>query len=277
MRAVMRCAQALRREEDGQALLWGAGVVVLVVVLFYGAVDIGLLVLGKIQAQTAADGAALSAAALKASVHNTRSLAYRAQSGQVMLARQALIEATGLAVRELSQPGHKPAQFRECLGRARGHIKKVTMLREGVLEFNQWVTDAKVGPDAVERAASIGLKGNLGFLAVSDRGNQRLLTQGGALVENARTSHAVGGVVYGAEAMNRNGHAGKSLVRISPRLNVLGAGVFGIGSSQELEAEAAAGPLEAHTLWGALPALDAYGINWYTVRLLPIGTSGRAP
>ena len=102
----------LAREEDGQALLWGAGVIVITMALFYGAVDMGLLVLGKIQAQTAADAAAMSASALKATVHNTRSVAYRAASGQIALSRMKLVEATGLALQGLVDPKADKTKFK---------------------------------------------------------------------------------------------------------------------------------------------------------------------
>ena len=80
------------------------------------------------------------------------------------------------------------------------------------------------------------------------------------------------GVVFRSEGMDKRGHAGKSAVVVSPRAGAFGGGMMGYASSAVLSATAVAGPVEAHKQYGkGLRGVDAYGIDWYTVRLLPVG------
>lgn len=272
----MRWHRRLIEDEDGQALIWGAGVLVLLVACFYGAIDLGQLVLGKIQAQNAADAAALSASSLKASVHNTRSLAYRATTGQVNLTRLQLVKATGLAIDEIAHPGGKNAsEFGKALKRARGHRNKVERLRTGILAFNAWVTGPQAGARVVQQAAEYGYLGNMGTLATADRQNLSLLNEGSdALAEHNRSfgNKIIGNVTYAGEALVEGGHAGKSLVRITPKVGAFGGRWLDYQASSPMSAEAAAGPIPARELYGkSLAAIAPYGIEWYTVRLMPIG------
>lgn len=270
----------LLHEEDGQALMYGAGVIVLLVALFFGAVDLGQLVLGKIQAQNAADSAAMSASSLKAGVHNTRTIAYRAASGQLTLSRMQLVKATGLAFQELAKPGTKSQkQFKESIKEARGHRFRIEKLRDGIIKFNQWATNAQDGPQAARKAAEIGYLGNIGSLGMADSRNMNLLDGLEALAENGRSapgtggqSSTVGGVTYTGEGLNPNGAAGKTLVRIAPRVGAFGAAWLSYSGDGVLPAEAVAGTMLAEKAYGKNPAgLSKYGVNWYTVRLMPIG------
>lgn len=272
----MRWHRRLIEEEDGQALIWGAGVLVLLVALFYGAMDLGQLVLGKIQAQNAADAAALSASSLKASVHNTRSLAYRATTGQIHLTRLQLVKATGLAINEIAKPGGANAsEFQKSLKRAAGHRNKVERLRTGLIAFNQWVTGPQAGARLVQQAAEYGYLGNMGTLATADRQNLHLLAEGtDSLAEHNRSfgNKIIGNVTYTGEALSEGGHAGKSLVRIEPKITAFGGRWLDYQTSSPMSAEAAAGPVPARELYGkTLAAIAPYGIEWYTVRLMPIG------
>jgi hypothetical protein len=273
----------LYREEDGQALLWGAGVTVLIVACFFGAMDMGQLVLGKIQAQNAADAAAMSAASLKASVHNTRSLAYRATTGQVQLTRLQLIRATGIAITEISTPAGRQKDFADAVGRASFHRNKVERLRNGILQFNQWVTGTgtgeKAGPELARQAAEVGYVGNLGTLWTADPKNLKLLDQGtDAFFENKRTPGGIiGNVTFEGEAMNNTGHAGKSMVRITPSVGAFGGAVLGHDNKAALTADAVAGSIPADKVYGKSKAMSLYGIEWYTVRLMPIGNDPSRP
>lgn len=262
----------LAREEDGQSLLYGAGVVVMTVALFYGAMDIGLLVLGKIQAQNAADAAALAAASLKASVHNTRSLAYRAATGQVNLTRLALVEATNAALIEIARPHNNPEAFRKAIAKARGHRAKVEKLAACLKQFNSWVTDDTVGPRLTYQAAEIAYIGNLGYLRIADDSN--LTFKKDAMIENSTSSPTIGGVAYGGESLARGKFAGKSMVKIEPKINAIGAGFLDYSEQSVLSATAVAGPVDAKSQYGSTKAVDRYGITWYTVRLMPIGKDG---
>jgi hypothetical protein len=267
-------SQALKRlygEEDGQALLYGACVLVLIGTFFYGALDLGQLVLGKINAQSSADSAALSAAALKVSVHNTRSLAYRAMTGQLDLTRLQLIRATGAAISEISTPGKNQTVFEDAIKRAHWHHTKVEELRTGLLAFNAWVSSKSAGSELVQQAAEIGYAGSLGSLASSDQGNVALLDDPQALLENAGRGGAgkmVGHVLYPAEALTPDGMAGYSYVKIQPKVTTLGPASMGMGNTTAMEAMAVAGPIEVPP-GNSINA--RYGINWYSVRLQPVG------
>lgn len=265
-------AKRLYREEDGQALLWGAGVIVLLVALFFGAVDLGQLVLGKIQAQNAADAAAMSASSLKVSVHNTRSLAYRAITSEVNLTRTQLIAATGYAVDEIRNPSGAKSKFDKAMARAGKHRSKVERLRDGLVKFNQWVVSPEVGTGLVRQAAEIGYLGNMGTLGTADPGNLGLMHDEGTLAESERSMLAktIGGVTYTGEAMTPGGHFGKSYVKLKPKVGAFGGAWLGYDASSLLTADAAAGPVPAKGFYST-QGIDAFGINWYTVRLMPIG------
>lgn len=264
----------LRREEDGQALLYGVGVIVIAAVLFYGAMDVGLLVLGKIQAQTAADAAALSATAVKAGVHNTRSLAYRAQTGQLALARTQLARATALALKALTKtdPAARKS-FDEAVGLAVFHRNNVADLRKGLMAYNAWVARPDVGPATVKKAAQIAYEGNIGVLGVMIPANMKLIRSDEAFAEFAVSSPLIGGTTFREEGIL--GAGGKSHVTVEPKVGVIGGGLLGYGQSAALRAMSTAGPIDAKREFGdSLPALSStggYGINWYTVRLLAIG------
>lgn len=273
----MRTLARLAHEEDGQALLWGAGVIVITMALFYGAVDMGLLVLGKIQAQTAADSAAMSASALKAGVHNTRSLAYRAASGQVALSRMQLVQATGLALQGLVDPKADKAKFKDALERAIHHRKNVLALHTGLKNYNAWLAGQEVGKAGVRKAAEIAYHGNIGVLGVMDSYNLTLIKREAALAENGGGG-MIGGTLYTEEAID--GAGGKSFVAVEPRVNALGSGLLGYGKQAALGAWASAGPVDVGRAYGdkfaSLNPATGYGINWYTVRLMAIGKGGEA-
>lgn len=274
----MKRLSDLLHEEDGQALLYGVGVIVIIAALFFGAVDLGRLMLGKMQSQNAADAAALSAASLKAGLHNTRALAYRAASGQLTLSRMKLIEATGLALQEIGKPNSNPTAYKNAVRAARGHRLKLEKLRDGLLKFNRWATDASQGPEATRQAAEIGYLGNIGSLG-SDSYNMHLFDDAAPLAESGKKApgaggqgYMAGGVTYPGEALTATGNAGKSWVRISPTLGAFGGSWLNYGDDDSLYAEAVAGSMLAKHAYGKNPpGLEQYGINWYTVRLMPIG------
>lgn len=269
MRAMLK---RLQREEDGQALLYGVGVIVITVTLFYGAMDVGLLVLGKIQAQTAVDAAALSATAVKAGVHNTRSLAYRAQTGQIALARTQLARATALALQALTKGQVADrAKFQEAIGLAGFHRENVADLRSALVAYNAWVGSEEVGPATVKQAAQLAYLGNIGVLGLNDA-NKALIKRNQALAEFAESTPLIGGTAFREEGILGSG--GKSHVAVEPQVGVMGGGLLGYGTSAALKAMSTAGPLDARAEFGDLASLrpvGGYGINWYTVRIQAIG------
>lgn len=268
----------LRDEEDGQALLYGVGVVVITMTLFYGAIDIGLLVLGKIQAQGAADAAAMSASGLKVSVHNTRSLAYRAASGQIGLTRMALVQATGLALNGILDPSEKNKKaFSEAISKAHHHRDSVEMLHTGIKNYNAWLIQNDTATGAVKKAAEIGYLGNIGVLGTMNASNLRLIKQNDAMAEFSASSPMIGGTTFAEEVVG-TGSGGKSHVMVEPKVNALGASFLAYGAQSALSASATAGPVDAAKAYGgSLKALKLYGVNFYTIRLLAIGGAGSKP
>jgi hypothetical protein len=299
MRATATALQAamrrLTQDEDGQALLYGAGVVVLIMACFITAVDLGQAVTGKIQAQNAADAAALSGAALKASVHNTRELAYRAASAQLNLARMRLLEASGLAVQEIGDVKagkNRQTQFNQAMDMAWTHRMRMERLREGLREFNKWALSNEAGSEAVRGAAEIGYLGNIGSLGSANPHNLSIFHGTDPLAEVSGSfdgGHMVGGVSYPGEALAGGNAArnlpvpGKTLVHVAPRLgtplgNTFGSLGLNYGAAKdgfELDGWAVAGPVEAKKTLGSSRMMDAFGLNhWYTVRLM---YRGKAP
>jgi hypothetical protein len=269
----MSTLRELGQAEEGQALIWGAGVMILIVALFYGAIDIGQLVLGKIEAQNAADAAAMTGSALKTSMHNTRSLAYRAASGQLELCRLQMVHATGIALHQIGKPspgGKASKEFTDAMQKAHLHRRKLELLRDGILAFNEFATGKKAGPDAVKEAASAAYRANLGTLGIEIRSNLNLVDSPAALPEIS--GGAANGTLFRAEALSPNGKAGKTAVIITPSVTAFGGGLLGYSDIAQLSAAAVAGPVEAHDQFGkGLRAVDNYGIEWYTTRLLPVG------
>lgn len=263
----------LYSEEDGQALLYGAGMLVLLVALFLGMMDIGRLVLGKIEAQNAADAAAMSASALKASVHNTRSLAYRAMTGQIDIARARLIEATGLALDQVAGTNSsRKDHFLDTFKKAQVARSKAERLRNGLLAFNAWVTGPEAGPNLARQAAEVGYLGNAGTLS-AQANNLHLLEKDESFPENSHTfgTKLVGGVTYTGEALGPETFAGKSLVRLYPQVGTVGGSILHYDALTTVDVEAAAGPVPASKQYGSMPGIAPYGIEWYTVRLMPVG------
>lgn len=270
---------SLRRfheDESGQALLWGAGVLVLIVALFYGTLDLGRAVLGKIQAQNAADGAALASAGVKASVHNTRSVAYRAITGQLELSRKQYMLASAAALSLLG--GGKAGDFEAALKKAQWQSGKVARLREGLQGFNAWVaTEGRKGPgqlpyDLALAAYLSNLGDASGGKGPGDTSNPAFMPE----YEKTMGANPIGGFPYSGEVLGANGFAGHSLVRGTPSFALLGAR----NDRVALPAMGVAGPVHAGPAYqatGGSVLERTYGIQWYTVRLEPIGESGLAP
>lgn len=260
----------LHTEEDGQALLWGAGVIVLIVALFYGAIDIGELVLGKIEAQNAADAAAMTGSAVKASMHNTRALAYRAASGQLSLARIQLVRATGLALQEIQSPGKFKADYDKAIKLSTSHRKKLALLRDGIVQYNAWAVGDQAGPMAIKQAAGAAYKANLGVLGTMIPQNMNLMNADASLPE--LTGGFANSVTFRQEAMTPNGIAGKTAVVVEPQVAAFGGGLLGYGERAQLSATSVAGFVDAHQALGQnLGAVGQYGVTWYVTKLMPVG------
>lgn len=283
----------MRRRQRGQALVYVALVMVVLITVVYATFDLGRLVSAKIQAQNAADAAALAAVSLKVSVHNTRSFAYLAMTEQAIQAKIHMIQAIGaLSGKGLPTPGSPPSaaelkEFEDHLKQARRHMEKVRLLKEGLKAYNAWIETE--GPAMVAEAARVAYVANLDGMnshlvtgRAVDQNNLRLLDVPGALRENGtgEAARMLGGVNYVNEGTSKNHGSGKSFVEVSPRFVPFAVSLFGAPGAPvggvNIPAWAAAGPVSSSAVEKAGTGhqdlkVGQLGINWYTPRLMRTG------
>ena len=269
-------------------MVYMALVLAVMVGVLYATYDLARLTTAKIQSQNAADAAALAAASVKVSIHNTRTLAYAAMTGEATLARLKLAKAVAvLGQNPLPVPGQAFAgekEFQKYIKQADRHLRKLHKLRNGLIAYNRWI--ARRGPAIVADAARVAYAANIaGLNDDTGRGrtfngqNIHLMDGSRNLVENGGTfkhGQFIGGVNYIDEGANDVGTAGKTFVGVEPVFMPLGSGLMGGGKPMTLPALAAAGPVPARELARADPgngdmALGGFGMPWYSARLLPIG------
>lgn len=265
------------RDESGQALIYVALVLAVLVTVLLALFDLGRLVTAKIRAQNAADAAALAAVSVKVSVHHTRELAYIAMTGQAVRARIELLNAMGNLDND--------AEFNRRLARAEAYIKRIEGLRKDLLAYNAWVDQA--GPAIVEEAARLAYVANIQGMndhAASGRAlelkNFEAIKAPGALRENSNLSSFVADVNYVNQGLGPKKGAGKSFVEVVPQYQGLNWSIFGfggIGGPVDVPAWAAAGYASGHEIEKDLAAkgkklrLGPATVRWYSPRLIRTG------
>ncbi|MNX20176.1 hypothetical protein D3C86_501130 [compost metagenome] len=289
----------IRREDDGQAMIYVAIIVGALVTVLYTTYDLGRLVAAKVMSQNGADAAALASVSLKVSVHHTRTLAYLAMTDQAVLARREILAGIASlskfngAIPPAPAPGAPPgpaptkpthAEFEDHMKRADAHMDRYNRLRHGLRAYNAWIEEE--GPRLTAEAARIAYAANVTGMndhsatgrAVDER-NMRLLADPGAFVENGGmgSSKFIGGMNFANEGAGKRGVSGKSFVWVKPQVQPLSRGKEPL----ELWAWAAAGPVPAVTIQGAdpreqglsfkVPVLGEFGIPWYSPRLMRTG------
>jgi Flp pilus assembly protein TadG len=299
MTSLLRLLARIRREDDGQAMIYVAIVVGALVTVLYTTYDLGRLVAAKVMSQNGADAAALASVSLKVSVHHTRTLAYLAMTDQAVLARREILAGIGSlskfngAIPPAPAPGAPPgpapakpthAEFEDHMKRADSHMDRYNRLRHGLRAYNAWIEEE--GPRLAAEAARIAYAANVTGMndhsatgrAVDER-NMRLLADPGAFVENGGmgSSKFIGGMNFANEGAGKRGVSGKSFVWVKPQVQPLSRGKEPL----ELWAWAAAGPVPSVTIQGAdpreqglsfkVPVLGEFGIPWYSPRLMRTG------
>lgn len=299
MTPLLRLLARIRRDDDGQAMIYVAIVVGALVTVLYTTYDLGRLVAAKVMSQNGADAAALASVSLKVSVHHTRTLAYLAMTDQAVLARREILAGIGSlskfqgVVPSLPAPGAPPgtppakpthAEFEDHMKRAEVHMDRYNRLRHGLRAYNAWIEED--GPRLAAEAARIAYAANVTGMndhsatgRAVDARNMQLLSDPGAFVENGGmgSSKFIGGMNFANEGAGKRGVSGKSFVWVKPQVQPLSRGKEPL----ELWAWAAAGPVPAVTIQGAdpreqglsfkVPVLGEFGIPWYSPRLMRTG------
>jgi len=299
MTPLLRLLARIRREDDGQAMIYVAIVVGALVTVLYTTYDLGRLVAAKVMSQNGADAAALASVSLKVSVHHTRALAYLAMTDQAVLARREILAGIGSlskfqgVVPSLPAPGAPPgtpptkpthAEFEDHMKRAETHMDRYNRLRHALRAYNAWIEED--GPRLAAEAARIAYAANVTGMndhsatgRAVDARNMQLLSDPGAFVENGGmgSSKFIGGMNFANEGAGKRGVSGKSFVWVKPQVQPLSRGKEPL----ELWAWAAAGPVPAVTIQGAdpreqglsfkVPVLGEFGIPWYSPRLMRTG------
>ncbi len=275
-------AAASRRLQRGQAMVYMALVMAVMVGVLYATYDLARMTTAKMQAQNAADAAALAGAAVKVSVHNTRTVAYAAMTGQAALARLKLAKAMAITF-ELPPGPAAVKEFDKYYSQAQKHLGKLRKLREGLILYNNWM--AAKGPEIVADAARVAYVANVsGLNDDSGRGhaangnNIHLMDGTKNLVENGGTFKSgqfIGGVNYVSENAGPTGAAGKTFVWAEPIFVPLGSGLLGGDQRLPMPSLAAAGPVPsaevAKAEGGGDLSYNSFGMPWYTPRLFAIG------
>lgn len=266
----------LARDEEGQALIYVSIILAVLVTIIFAVFDLGRLTTAKIQAQNGADAAALSAVALKVSIHHTREMAYLAMTEEGFKARVELLTA-------LSELGN-PSGFKQHIDRANAHNQKIKDLQKGLRAFNAWIDQA--GPALVADAARygytanvIGMNDHLTTAAGVEAANLKEIDQPGALRENSREEQTVGGVIYPEEGLGPHHFGGKSLVEVNPKYQGLNWSLFGgaLTGPVEVPAWAAAGFVSSDDIVkdpatkAQAMRLGPFGLRWLSPRLVRTG------
>ncbi|HBN09746.1 MAG TPA: hypothetical protein DD435_14200 [Cyanobacteria bacterium UBA8530] len=265
----------LWREEEGQALLYVAIFATVLVGLVYYVYDSARLFSAKIQSQNAADASALAAVALKANVHNTRTLAYLAMTEQANLSRIEMMRAMAALGKEAPGSPTALAAYRTHLDLARKATKRVKKLRAGLVAYNAWIQ--KEGPELVAQAARTGYLANIGGMnertplgGSAETQNMSLLSNPSDLRENGGSAQMLGAVNYLSEGTSGHGNAGKTYVEIDTKYSPLGLKMMkykgGDKGIYSLHARAAAGPFPLEGL-----SYAGFNLNWYVPRLFRVG------
>lgn len=267
----------LAEEEHGQALIYVALVLAVLVTVLFAIFDLGRLTTAKIQAQNGADAAALAAVSVKVSVHHTRELAYLAMTEQGLRARVEMLHALGSLDND--------AEFERRLARANGYVRRIEKLQQGLKDYNAWVD--KNGPEIVADAARMayvaniqGMNDHLSSGAAIDAENVRAFDDQKALRENTTQQQFIGAVNYPNEGLGPQKGGGKSFVEVVPKYQGSNWALFGVKTGEsavDVPAWAAAGFVSSEDIQndpaakGQALKIGAFGLRWYSPRLVRTG------
>lgn len=259
--------------------------------------DIGRLINARIQAQNAADAAALAAVSVKISKHHVDTLLRAAMSQEALIAQAEIRAAQAVALRAFLKGSNtvvvtpidpenpnpnNPLQgpFKDLGDRYRAHAnlayKHAVKLHRERLALEAWYRWLeKRSPTAVLEAARIAYAANL--QGYDDLNNPTLranleeeLNQLQDLPEN-QSLPPISGFIYAEDAASRHGTFGKTFLELTTRTvsTQAGAALLKYLQQYELRSSAAAQLIRQPEKTPVSP-MSFLAMNWYSPRLMAI-------
>lgn len=287
--------QGLRRQR-GQVIPYVAFLILILTAAALVVFDIGYLINSRIQAQNAADAAALAAVAVKIDKHHMETLLRAAMTYESLESQAEIRAAQAVAVQaflkakapQVITPGAPEPQPNPVLDQVKSlkdgyrvhanlayrHAVKLQRERLTLEAWYKWL--ARSAPTAVREAARVGYAVNMqGYDDLDDatlRENiDKVLAGNGDLAENQPGIPNVGGIAYANEGARVNGMFGKSFIEFQTKMKASdgGAALLSYLKTFELTSSAAAELLKEP---GETPlsALSFVSMNWYSPHLMAI-------
>jgi len=288
------------RSQKGQAIPYVAFLILILSAAALLIFDIGRMINARIQAQNAADAAALAAVSVKVSKHHVDTLLRAAMSQEAMIAQAEVRAAQAVALRAflkgssvvvpvdpVNPPPNNPLQgaFKDLGDRYRAHTNlaykhavKLHRERLGLQAWYQWLDQnaATAVLEAARTAYAANLQGydNLSDQALRDNLEQELNALGD-LPEN-RSLPAIDGFIYSEDAASRNGTFGKTFLELTTRTvsSQAGTALLNYLKQYELRSSAAA-QLMRQSGNTPLSPISFLAMNWYSPRLMAIEDNPR--
>lgn len=284
------------RQQRGQVMPYVAFMIVVLAAAALLVYDIGYMINSRIQAQNAADAAALAAVAVKINKHHMDSLVRGAMTQEAIISQAEIKAAQAVAIQAIVKgentviipptPGQpNPVQpilgemkdlgdrYRAHANKAYKHAVKLHRERLALQAWYRWLE--KRGPTAVREAARLGYALNMqGYDDLNDptlRQNlENVLVNNSDLLENKGQFGEVGGFTYANEAAAMKGMFGKSFVEMQTRASSSDGGAALLRYLQQFEmtSNAAAQLLKRPERAQLSPSL--IDINWYSPYLMAI-------
>ena len=227
----------LLNDQRGQAMVYIAIVILVLVAGAFAVYDIGKLVNARIQFQNAADASSLAAVSIKVNKHHVEELMRAAMTQESIIAQSERRAAQAVLLQmvtdaknyQLTPPPANPdgtipsfdpkdyeKRFKSHVNQAYRHITKFHRERLALDAYYKWLQFN--GPTAVREAAQIAFQANI--KGYDDTGNPVLrknvfdvLAKDSQLMENSSSfTIPIGGVIYPAEGSRVNGNFGKSYI-----------------------------------------------------------------
>lgn len=286
-----------RQSQRGQAIPYVAFLILILSAAALVIFDIGRMVNARIQAQNAADAAALAAVSVKVSKHHVDTLMRAAMSQEAMISQAEIRAAQAVALRafikgnavgiqppivdpENPPPNPLQGQFKELGDRYRAHTnlayKHAVKLHRERLALQAWYKWLeRNGRKATAEAARVGYALNLqGYDNLSDdalRENlENELDKLGDLPEN-QSLPAIEGFIYAEDAASTNGTFGKSFLELKTRTVSSQAGTALLKYLKQYELRSlAAAQLMRQPGSTPISPLSFLAMNWYSPRLMAI-------
>jgi hypothetical protein len=286
------------KRQRGQAIPYVAFLILILSAAALVIFDIGRMVNARIQAQNAADAAALAAVSVKVSKHHVDTLMRAAMSQEALISQAEIRAAQAVALRafikgsstavvnpivdpENPVPGNPlQGQFKDLGDRYRLHTNlaykhavKLHRERLGLQAWYKWLE--RNGRKATLEAARVGYALNLqGYDNLADEAlKQNLENELDKLTDlpENRSLPAIDGFIYAEDAASTNGTFGKTFLELTTRTvsSQAGTALLKYLKQYELRSSAAAQLMRQPGTTPISP-LTFLAMNWYSPRLMAI-------